>query len=60
MGHTKRQREIMREWHDHTGWEFMGPHPDETFYEALERNRRWLECRLSESLAIGSDIQPED
>lgn len=57
---TKREREVMREWEAHTGWEFMPPHEGESFYDALQRNRRWLEQRLSESLAIGNDIQPAE
>lgn len=58
---TKRQREVKDEWFAHTGFEFLGPDPGESFYRALQRNRKWLEDHTNDALRIGSDIfQPED
>ena len=51
-----RQREIKQEWVDFTGWEFMGPRPGENFYEALQRNKKWLNDHALDADNIGHDI----
>lgn len=54
--YTKRQLEVMQEWYDHTGWEFMEPNKGERFSAALARNWRWMEDRTTEALCIGTDL----
>ena len=58
---TKRQKAVMKEWYDFTGWEFMAPYGDETFCDALRRNQRWLEDHTNEALRhIGADLLDEE
>ena len=58
---TKREQAVAKEWYDFTGWEFMPQHEGESFYDALMRNRKWLEDRTTEALTIGNDIStPEE
>ena len=51
---SKEQREIMEQWHDHTGFEFM--HKDEMraddpqgFLDAWRENVQWLEDVVTEA-----------
>ena len=55
---TKRQREIATEWFAHTGFEFMEPEVGESFYAALNRNKKWLEDHMTDALRISDDILP--
>lgn len=57
---TKREREVMKEWERHTGFEFMEVQDGESFYDALNRNKQWLEDHTAEALYIGDDIFPPD
>jgi len=50
---SKKQKAIVKEWYDFTGWEFMGPNQDETFKDALRRNKQWLETHTNDALRIG-------
>jgi len=54
---TKREREIMKEWDDFTGFAFMPTNDGETFYDALQKNRRWLHNFAGEAETIGDDIE---
>ncbi len=54
---TRREREIIREWRDFTGFSFMPPNDGETFYDALQKNRQWLHNFAGEAETIGNDIE---
>lgn len=57
---SKRQREVVKEWDSHTGFEFMEPQNGESFYDALERNKEWLQDHCNDALRIGKDIFPRE
>lgn len=58
--YTKRQREVMKAWEDHTGFGFMEPNAGESFYDALMRNRNWFQDHTTEACSIGNDIAPPE
>lgn len=56
--YTPRQQEIVTEWFNHTGFEFMPPDKGEPFYDALQRNKSWLEDHTNDALRIGNHYPP--
>ncbi len=54
---SKEQKQIMRDWHDKTGWEFMGfervrANDPQGFVRAWESNAKWVMDNLNEADSI--------
>jgi hypothetical protein len=51
--YTDAQLAVMKEWQDHTGFEFMFPGSGESFATALKRNKEWFRTVYETAMRIG-------
>lgn len=53
--YTKKQKIIVEEWGQISGFEFMEPYDGEPFREALQRNLDWFEHKANDVSRVGAN-----